>query len=66
VIGPLIDMKAVEKVEARTADALNEGAKIVTQWEPNHASNASAGWAITIAPVLTDRIFLHNTSAKHR
>ena len=30
VIGPLIDMKAVEKVEAHIADALKKGAKIVT------------------------------------
>jgi succinate-semialdehyde dehydrogenase / glutarate-semialdehyde dehydrogenase len=30
VIGPLIDMKAVEKVEAHIADALRKGAKIVT------------------------------------
>src|SRR5712672_3265227 len=29
VIGPLIDMKAVEKVEAHIADALKKGAKIV-------------------------------------
>jgi succinate-semialdehyde dehydrogenase/glutarate-semialdehyde dehydrogenase len=30
VIGPLIDMKAVEKVEAHIADAVKKGAKIVT------------------------------------
>ena len=30
VIGPLIDMKAVEKVEAHIADAVNKGAKVVT------------------------------------
>ena len=30
VIGPLIDMKAVEKVAAHIADALQNGAKIVT------------------------------------
>jgi succinate-semialdehyde dehydrogenase/glutarate-semialdehyde dehydrogenase len=29
VIGPLIDMKAVEKVEARIADAVKKGAKVV-------------------------------------
>jgi succinate-semialdehyde dehydrogenase/glutarate-semialdehyde dehydrogenase len=29
-IGPLIDMKAVEKVEAHIADAVKKGAKIVT------------------------------------
>jgi succinate-semialdehyde dehydrogenase / glutarate-semialdehyde dehydrogenase len=30
VIGPLIDMKAVEKVEAHIADALKKGAKVIT------------------------------------
>jgi succinate-semialdehyde dehydrogenase/glutarate-semialdehyde dehydrogenase len=30
VIGPLIEMKAVEKVEAHIADAVNKGAKVVT------------------------------------
>ena len=30
VIGPLIDTKAVEKVEAHIADALKKGAKVVT------------------------------------
>ena len=30
VIGPLIDMKAVEKVEAHIADALKKGATVVT------------------------------------
>ncbi len=30
VIGPLIDMKGVEKFEAHIADALKKGAKIVT------------------------------------
>jgi succinate-semialdehyde dehydrogenase/glutarate-semialdehyde dehydrogenase len=30
VIGPLIDMKAVEKVEAHIADTLKKGAKVVT------------------------------------
>jgi succinate-semialdehyde dehydrogenase / glutarate-semialdehyde dehydrogenase len=30
VIAPLIDMMAIEKVEAHIADAVNKGAKIVT------------------------------------
>ena len=30
MIGPLIDMKAVEKVEAHIADAVKKGAKVVT------------------------------------
>jgi succinate-semialdehyde dehydrogenase/glutarate-semialdehyde dehydrogenase len=30
VIGPLIDMKAVEKVEAHIAEAVKKGAKVVT------------------------------------
>src|SRR5260221_10441359 len=35
VIGPLIDMKAVEKVEAHIGDALKKGAKIVIGGERN-------------------------------
>jgi succinate-semialdehyde dehydrogenase/glutarate-semialdehyde dehydrogenase len=30
VIGPLIDMKAVEKVQAHIGDAVKKGAKVVT------------------------------------
>jgi succinate-semialdehyde dehydrogenase/glutarate-semialdehyde dehydrogenase len=30
VIGPLINMKAVEKVEAHIADAVKKGAKVMT------------------------------------
>jgi succinate-semialdehyde dehydrogenase/glutarate-semialdehyde dehydrogenase len=30
VIGPLIDMKAIGKVEAHIADALTKGAKVFT------------------------------------
>jgi acyl-CoA reductase-like NAD-dependent aldehyde dehydrogenase len=30
VIGPLIDTKAVKKVEAHIADAVKEGAKVAT------------------------------------
>ena len=30
VIGPLIDMKAVEKVEAHIAEAMKKGPKVVT------------------------------------
>ena len=33
VIGPLTDMKAVEKVEAHIADAVNKDAKVVTGGE---------------------------------
>src|SRR5258707_9036363 len=34
VIGPLIDMKAIEKVETHIADALKKGAKIVIGGKP--------------------------------
>jgi len=34
VIGPVIDMKAVEKVEAHIADALKKGAKVVIVGKP--------------------------------
>src|SRR2546425_5617952 len=49
VIGPLIDMKAVEKVESHIADAVKKGAKIVTggKW-------AAQGGSFFEPTVLTD------------
>ena len=44
VIGPLIDMKAVEKVEAHIADALKKGAKVVTGGK-RAALHQHRGWA---------------------
>jgi succinate-semialdehyde dehydrogenase/glutarate-semialdehyde dehydrogenase len=49
VIGPLIDMKAVEKVEAHIADALKKGAKIVTG-----GKRAAQGGSFFEPTVLTD------------
>src|SRR5215813_5435074 len=49
VIGPLIDMKAVEKVEAHIADALKKGAKIVTG-----GKRAAQGGTFFEPTVLTD------------
>jgi acyl-CoA reductase-like NAD-dependent aldehyde dehydrogenase len=49
VIGPLIDMKAVEKVEAQIADALRKGAKIVTG-----GKRAAQGGSFFEPTVLTD------------
>ncbi len=49
VIGPLIDMRAVEKVEARIADAVRKGAKIVTRRQARRA-----GRQLIRAEVLTD------------
>jgi succinate-semialdehyde dehydrogenase/glutarate-semialdehyde dehydrogenase len=43
VIGPLIDMKAVEKVEAHIADAVKKGAKVVTGGKRAARSTAKAG-----------------------
>jgi succinate-semialdehyde dehydrogenase / glutarate-semialdehyde dehydrogenase len=50
VIGPLIDMKAVEKVETHLADAVKKGAKVVTggksaahQHEDGAAPSSSRG-----------------------
>jgi succinate-semialdehyde dehydrogenase / glutarate-semialdehyde dehydrogenase len=40
VIGPLIDMKAVEKVEAHIADAVKKGAKVVTGGTRRHLFRA--------------------------
>ena len=44
VIGPLIDMKAVEKVEAHIADAVKKGAKVVTGGK-RAAPRQHRGWA---------------------
>jgi succinate-semialdehyde dehydrogenase / glutarate-semialdehyde dehydrogenase len=49
VIEPLIDMKAVEKVEAHIADALKKGAKIVTG-----GKRAAQGGSFFEPTVLTD------------
>jgi hypothetical protein len=49
VIGPLIDMKAVEKVEAHIANALKKGAKIVTG-----GKRAAQGGSFFEPTVLTD------------
>jgi acyl-CoA reductase-like NAD-dependent aldehyde dehydrogenase len=48
VIGPLIDMKAVETVEAHIADAVKKGAKVVTG-----GKRAAQGGSF-FEPVLTD------------
>src|SRR5713101_3554098 len=47
--GPLIDMKAVEKVEAHIADALKKGAKVVTG-----GKRAAQGGSFFEPTVLTD------------
>ena len=44
MIGPLIDMKAVEKVEAHIADAVRKGAKVVTGGK-RAAPHQHKGWA---------------------
>ena len=49
VIGPLIDMKAVEKVKAHIADALKKGAKVVTG-----GKRAAQGGSFFEPTVLTD------------
>jgi hypothetical protein len=49
VIGPLIDMKAVEKVEAHIADAVKTGAKVVTG-----GKRAAQGGSFFEPTVLTD------------
>jgi succinate-semialdehyde dehydrogenase/glutarate-semialdehyde dehydrogenase len=49
VIGPLIDMKAVEKVEAHIADAVKKGAKVVTG-----GKRAAQGGSFFEPIVLTD------------
>jgi succinate-semialdehyde dehydrogenase / glutarate-semialdehyde dehydrogenase len=49
VIGPLIDMKAVEKVEAHIADAVKKRAKVVTG-----GKRAAQGGSFFEPTVLTD------------
>jgi Aldehyde dehydrogenase family len=49
VIGPLIDMKAVEKVEAHIGDAVKKGAKVVTG-----GKRAAQGGSFFEPTVLTD------------
>jgi succinate-semialdehyde dehydrogenase/glutarate-semialdehyde dehydrogenase len=49
VIGPLIDMKAVEKVEAHIADAVKKGTKVVTG-----GKRAAQGGSFFEPTVLTD------------
>ena len=49
VIGPLIDIKAVEKVEAHIADAVKKGAKVVTG-----GKRAAQGGRFFEPTVLTD------------
>jgi succinate-semialdehyde dehydrogenase / glutarate-semialdehyde dehydrogenase len=49
VIGPLIDMKAVEKVEAHIADAVKKGARVVTG-----GKRSALGGIFFEATVLTD------------
>jgi acyl-CoA reductase-like NAD-dependent aldehyde dehydrogenase len=44
MIGPLIDMKAVEKVEAHIADAVKKGANVVTGGKCA-APHQNRGWA---------------------
>jgi acyl-CoA reductase-like NAD-dependent aldehyde dehydrogenase len=46
VIGPLIDMKAVEKVEAHIADAVKKGAKVVTGGKRAAPINIEVGWQL--------------------
>jgi succinate-semialdehyde dehydrogenase/glutarate-semialdehyde dehydrogenase len=55
VIGPLIDMKAVEKVEAHIADAVKKGAKVVTGGK-RAAQGGSFFEPIVLTDVTTDMV----------
>jgi len=55
VIGPLIDMKAVEKVEAHIADAVQKGAKIVVGGH-RHAAGGSFFEPTVLAGVTPDMV----------
>src|SRR5436309_13789859 len=52
-IGPLIDMKAVEKVEAHIADAVKKGAKVAIGG-PRHALGGSLSEPTVLTDVTTD------------
>jgi succinate-semialdehyde dehydrogenase/glutarate-semialdehyde dehydrogenase len=54
VIGPLIDMKAVEKVEAHIADAVKKGAKVVTGGKRAAHQDERRGGSFFEPTVLTD------------
>jgi succinate-semialdehyde dehydrogenase / glutarate-semialdehyde dehydrogenase len=53
VIGPLIDMKAIEKVEQHVADALKKGARVVVGGK-RHALGGSFYQPTVLADVTTD------------
>src|SRR5437870_9143460 len=55
VIGPLIDMKAVEKVEAHIADALKKGAKVAVGGH-RHALGGSFFEPTVLTGVTTDMV----------
>jgi succinate-semialdehyde dehydrogenase/glutarate-semialdehyde dehydrogenase len=55
VIGPLIDMKAIEKVEQHIADAVKKGAKIVVGGK-RHALGGSFFQPTVLADVTTDMV----------
>src|SRR3954470_9767231 len=55
VIGPLIDMKAIEKVEQHVADAVKKGAKIVVGGK-RHALGGSFFEPTVLANVTTDMV----------
>jgi len=55
VIGPLIDMKAVEKVETHIADALQKGAKVVVGGK-RHALGGSFFEPTVLTGVTTDMV----------
>src|SRR6202043_3880534 len=66
VIGPLIDMKAVEKVEAHIADAVKKGAKVVTGGK-RAAQGGSFFEPTVLTDVTTDMVITkEETSARSR
>ena len=56
VIGPLIDMKAVEKVEAHIADAVKKGAKVVTGGKRAAPQGGSFFEPTVLTDVTTDMV----------
>ena len=58
MIGPLIDMKAVEKVEEHIADAVQKGAKVVVGGK-RHALGGSFFEPTVLTDVTTDMVITH-------
>jgi succinate-semialdehyde dehydrogenase/glutarate-semialdehyde dehydrogenase len=65
VIGPLIDMKAVEKVEAHITDAVKKGVKVVTRGKRS-ALGGTFFESTVLTDVTTDMVITKEETFGHR